>query len=54
MKLEVFEFIAKSENRARLFLRKYVRKNGRVFCTRCYSWKSIEFLVKGISAPLSQ
>lgn len=39
MKLETFEFITKSENRARLFLRKSCWENGPVFCTRCRSRK---------------
>jgi transposase len=39
MKLESFEFITKSENRARLFLKKACWKNGPVFCTRCRSRK---------------
>jgi len=39
MKLESFEFITKTENRARLFLRKSCWKNGPVFCTRCRSRK---------------
>lgn len=39
MKLETFEFITKSENRSRLFLRKSCWKNGPVFCTRCRSRK---------------
>lgn len=39
MKLETFEFITKSENRSRLFLRKSCWKNGTVFCTRCRSRK---------------
>ncbi len=39
MKLETFEFITKSENRSRLFLRKACWKNGPVFCTRCRSRK---------------
>lgn len=39
MNLETFEFITKSENRARLFLRKKCCKNRRVFCTACRSYK---------------
>lgn len=39
MKLETFEFITKSENRARLFFRKACWKNRPVFCTRCRSRK---------------
>lgn len=46
MKLESFEFITKSENRARVFLRKYVLKNGRVFCTRCSSRKIYRIIGK--------
>ena len=37
MKLETFEFVGKSENRARLFFKKACWKNGRIFCTRCRS-----------------
>lgn len=39
MKIESFEFITKSENRARLFFKKECWKNGLVFCTRCRSRK---------------
>jgi len=39
MKLESFEFITKSENRARLFLRKSCWGKGPVFCIRCRSRK---------------
>ena len=39
MKLESFEFVTQSENRARLFFRKACWKNGPVFCTRCRSRK---------------
>lgn len=40
MKLESFEFITKSENRARLFLKKACWENGLVFCARCRSRKN--------------
>lgn len=46
MKLETFEFITKSENRARLFLRKACWKNGPVFCTRCRSRKVYRIIGK--------
>lgn len=39
MRLESFEFITKSENRARLFLKKACWGKGPVFCTRCKSRK---------------
>jgi len=39
MKLESFEFVGKSENRARLFFKKVCWKNGRIFCTRCRNRK---------------
>lgn len=37
--LETFEFIGRTENRARLFLKKYCWKNSHVFCTTCGSRK---------------
>lgn len=37
MDLQSFEFAIRSENRARLFLRKFCWKKGHVFCTRCKS-----------------
>jgi transposase len=40
MKLETFEFVGKTENRARLFFKKACTRNGRIFCTRCRSRKS--------------
>ena len=46
MKLESFEFITKSENRARLFLKKACWKKGPVFCTRCRSRKIYRIKVK--------
>lgn len=46
MDLQTFEFIGKSENRARLFLRKLCYKKGRVFCTRCHSRKIYRLLGK--------
>lgn len=46
MKLETFEFITKSENRARLFLRKACWENGPVFCTRCRSQKIYRIMGK--------
>ena len=39
MKLETFEFVGKTEYRARLFFKKACTKNGRIFCTRCRSRK---------------
>ena len=39
IKLETFEFVGKTENRARLFFKKACWKNGVVFCTRCRSRK---------------
>ena len=39
MKIETFEFVGKTENRARLFFKKACWKNGVVFCTRCRSRK---------------
>ena len=40
MKIETFEFVGKTEKRARLFFKKACTKNGRIFCTRCRSRKS--------------
>lgn len=37
--LETFEFIGRTENRARLYLRKFCWKNGHVFCSTCHSYK---------------
>lgn len=37
--LETFEFVGKTENRARLFFKKFCAKNGHVFCTRCKGYK---------------
>jgi transposase len=45
MKLESFEFVGKSENRARLFFKKACWKNGRIFCTRCRNRKKIYRIV---------
>lgn len=39
MKLETFEFVGKTENRARLFFKKACWKNGSIFCIRCRSRK---------------
>lgn len=39
MGLKAFEVIVNKENRARRHLRKICWKNGRVFCTRCRSYK---------------
>jgi transposase len=39
MKLETFEFVGKTEKRARLFFKKACTRNGRIFCTRCRSRK---------------
>lgn len=38
MDLETFEFIGKTENKARLFLKKYCWKKSHVFCSRCRSY----------------
>lgn len=46
MKLESFEFITKSENRARLFLKKACWKNALIFCTRCNSRKVYRIIGK--------
>lgn len=46
MKLESFEFVVKSENRARLYLRKFWWKKGHVFCSRCNSYKIYRLLKK--------
>lgn len=46
MKLETFEFVVKSENRARLYLRKFCWKKGHVFCSRCHSYKIYRLLGK--------
>lgn len=35
MNLQTFEFVVKSENKARLFFKKSCWKNGRISCTRC-------------------
>lgn len=37
--LETFEFIGKTENRARLFFRRFCWKKGHVFCNVCNSYK---------------
>jgi len=37
--IENFEFITKTENKARLFFKKFCWKKGRVFCTRCGSYR---------------
>jgi transposase len=39
MDLESLEFIGKTENKARLHLRKYCWKKGHIFCVRCRSHK---------------
>lgn len=39
MMLETFEFIGKTENRARLFFRKKCWKKGHVFCSGCHSYR---------------
>ncbi len=46
MKLESFEFITKSENKARLFFKKACWENGLVFCTRCRSRKVYRIIDK--------
>lgn len=39
MDLNTFEFIGKTENKARLYFKRYCWKNSHVFCTRCKSYK---------------
>jgi transposase len=39
MMLETFEFIGKTENRARLYFRKKCWKKGHVFCSGCHSYR---------------
>lgn len=39
MDLNALQVIVKTENKARLYLRKFCWKNGHVFCTRCRSYK---------------
>lgn len=39
MNIETFEFISKTENKARLYFRKYCWQKDRVFCARCKSRK---------------
>lgn len=46
MKLESFEFITKSENRARLFFKKACWENDSIFCTRCRSLKVYRIIGK--------
>jgi transposase len=46
MDLETFEFIGKTENKARLFYRKYCWKKRHVFCTRCSSYKIYRIIGK--------
>jgi transposase len=46
MDLETFEFIGKTENKARLFYRKYCWKKSHVFCTRCYGYKIYRIIGK--------
>jgi len=51
MKLETFEFVGKSENRARLFIRKNCWKKGHVFCTACGSYRIYRLLGKRYRCP---
>src|SRR3972149_1118375 len=46
MKLETFEFVGKTESRARLFFKKVCTKNGRIFCTRCRGRKIYRIIGK--------
>jgi len=39
MNLQTFEFVGKTENKARLYFRKSCWKKGYIFCTRCRSHK---------------
>jgi hypothetical protein len=39
MALNTFEFIGKTENKTRLYFKKYCWENSHVFCTRCRSYK---------------
>lgn len=39
MDVNAFEVLVKSENKARLYLRKFCWKKGHVFCSACYSYK---------------
>lgn len=39
MDIETFEFITKTENKARLFFKKFCWKKCHIFCTRCRSYK---------------
>lgn len=39
MDLNTFEILGKTENKARLYFKKYCWKNRHVFCTRCRSYK---------------
>lgn len=46
MNVKAFENLIKSENRARLYLRKKAWKNKRLFCTRCRSKKIYRIVAK--------
>jgi transposase len=39
MDVETFEFVGKTENKARLYLRKICWKKNHIFCTRCFGRK---------------
>ena len=46
MDLETFEFIGKTENKARLYFRKFCWKNSHIFCSRCRSSKIYRIIGK--------
>jgi transposase len=46
MDLNTFEYIGKTENKARLFFKKYCWKNSHIFCTRCNSYKVYRIINK--------
>ncbi len=49
MDLNTFEYLCKTENKARLYFKKYCWENSHVFFSqRVEATKSIEFLIKGI------
>lgn len=44
--IEAFEFITKTENKARLFFKKFCWENSRIFCPRCRSYKIYRIIGK--------
>lgn len=46
MDVNIFEIVGKTENRARLYFKKYCWKNSRVFCTRCTTYKIYRIIGK--------